>query len=68
MKEKEIDKDKMGMESTCQSCGRPIIFTGQYWEHTKGTWRHPAVPDWEAVTQVSAKSMSGSSGSDKRGG
>jgi hypothetical protein len=31
-------------ESTCQSCGKPIIFTGTYWDHMEPKPRHPAIP------------------------
>lgn len=29
---------------TCKSCGKPIAFTGKFWEHTTCSVRHPAVP------------------------
>lgn len=28
----------------CKSCGKPIEFTGKYWEHIGLTPRHPAIP------------------------
>lgn len=52
MKRKEIDKDKTGEEATCKMCGKPIVFTGRYWEHTEGTGRHIAVPHRRADAKI----------------
>jgi hypothetical protein len=35
---------KLGKKSICQTCGRPIVWTGKYWEHTEGQFRHIAYP------------------------
>lgn len=33
-----------GDKDVCRSCDRPIAYTGKYWEHSEGTYRHIAVP------------------------
>lgn len=41
---KEKKKPKIGEESSCQLCGKPIRYCGTYWVHFTYSPRHAATP------------------------
>ncbi len=35
---------EIGQTDVCAQCGRPVVYTGGYWAHRDGVWRHSARP------------------------